>query len=226
MPEPLTFVEAPNFICPTCGYFGATPWETVADEELGEQRLEFGRSELLGIILMDHLKGVAFQVACLHPDGTYGYAPEGEPGKRIPNAKGTEVSRQITPAEAEALLAASPPLHAIVGDAAIEQKIYRILGGLHYACYNPLTLAGQVIDFTARFRDDWFQLADALYGLSPESSLAHHYAADDPNFTALQEEVLSLIRQHYWLLWDTGLGDHLEIEHVLLPAQIRQALAS
>src|SRR5262249_51624768 len=141
---------------------------------------EFGCGELSGIILIDHLKGYPFQVACLHPDGTYGYAPEGAPGKRWDVSKERVEQRLITPEEAQALLAASPPLHTIAGDAAIEMKIYRLLAGLLYATYNPLSHEHPVINFHEHFVEDGLHLADALYGLSDASALAHHYD-DDPD---------------------------------------------
>ena len=216
---------APVFLCPTCGHFCDTTWDSYETEDLGSDRLTFGRNELLGIILIDHLKGYPFQLACLHPDGTYGYAPEVAPGTRADVHKGRSETRLIPPAEAQALLEASPPLHAIVGDAAIEQKIYRILSALLYATYNPLSADHALIDFRVNFVDEGFQLADYLAGLSDASPLAHHYTdSPDANFTALQQEVFALIQEHYWVVFDAGLSEHLEAYHVLAPALIREAL--
>jgi hypothetical protein len=53
----------PNFICPTCGYFGETTWTSYATEDFGEDRLAFGSYELLGMILIDHLRGYPFFLA-------------------------------------------------------------------------------------------------------------------------------------------------------------------
>jgi hypothetical protein len=216
---------APVFLCPTCGHFCDTTWDSYEADHLGETRLTFGCHALLGMILIDHLKGYPFQLACLHPDGTYGYAPEVAPGTRADVHKGRSETRLIPPAEAQALLEASPPLHAIVGDAAIEQKIYRILSALLYATYNPLSADHALIDFRVNFVDEGFQLADYLAGLSDASPLAHHYTdSPDANFTALQQEVFALIQEHYWVVFDAGLSEHLEAYHVLAPALIREAL--
>ena len=216
---------APVFLCATCGHFCDTTWDSYEANHLGETRLTFGCHALLGMILIDHLKGYPFQLACLHPDGTYGYAPEVAPGTRADVHKGRSETRLITPAEAQALLEASPPLHAIVGDAAIEQKIYRILSALLYATYNPLSADHALIDFRVNFVDEGFQLADYLAGLSDASPLAHHYTdSPDANFTALQQEVVALIQEHYWVVFDAGLSEHLEAYHVLAPALIREAL--
>ena len=216
---------APVFLCPTCGHFCDTTWDSYEADHLGETRLTFGCHALLGMILIDHLKGYPFQLACLHPDGTYGYAPEVAPGTRADVHKGRSETRLIPPAEAQALLEASPPLHAIVGDAAIEQKIYRILSALLYATYNPLSADHALIDFRVNFVDEGFQLADYLAGLSDASPLAHHYTdSPDANFTALQQEVVALIQEHYWVVFDAGLSEHLEAYHVLAPALIREAL--
>jgi len=57
------------------------------------------------------------------------------------------------------------------------------------------------------------------------SPLAHHYTdSPDANFTALQQEVVALIQEHYWVVFDAGLSEHLEAYHVLAPALIREAL--
>ena len=57
------------------------------------------------------------------------------------------------------------------------------------------------------------------------SPLAHHYTdSPDANFTALQQEVFALIQEHYWVVFDAGLSEHLEAYHVLAPALIREAL--
>jgi hypothetical protein len=216
----------PHFICPTCGYFGESTWESYETEELGQERLDFGCRELLGMILIDHLKGYPFQLACLHPDGTYGYAPEVAPGQRHDVDKGCLIPRQVTPEEVRALHQAGPPLSALVDDAAIEQKIYRILAGLLYATYNPLARDRPLLNFSEHFCDQGWLIADYQYGLSETSPLAHYYSdSDDLNFTGLQEEVLRLIQPHYWVVVDVGLDWALEEDHSLTPAEIREALA-
>jgi hypothetical protein len=226
-PDLVTTDPTPNFVCTTCGYFIDTAWESLWDEELGEDRLYFGRDELLGLILIDHLKGYPFQIACLHPDGTYGYAPEGEPSQRREPRQEIHTTRMVTPDEATALLLMQQPLHGLVGDATIEQWIYRKLGALLYACYSPLAPEHPLIDFSVRLCEEGSGIAEALAGLSEASALASHAVQGDPNFPALQQEVLALIEEHYWDIADVGLGDWLTWgQHTLLPAEIREALTS
>jgi hypothetical protein len=225
--ELMTTDPVPNFICPTCGYFGDTTWDSYQAEELGEERLSFGCRELLGMILIDHLQGSPFQLACLHPDGTYGYAPERTPGKRADVDKVAHTTRLGVSEEAQDWLGEQGlPLHVAVGDAAITQKVSRILAGLLYATYNPLEATHDLINFGEHYHDEGLLLADLLAGLSDASPLAHD-ATDraDANFTALQRELWDLLQPHYWLLVDAGLDWALAEWHVLTPAEIREALA-
>src|SRR5215471_15730661 len=103
--------------------------------------------------MIDHLKGYPFQLCCLHPDDTYDYAPEVAPGKRQDTAKGRLTMRRVTPAEAHTWLEARPPLRTTVGDAAIEQTIYRVLSSLLYARWDPFPFTRNValIDFAQQF---------------------------------------------------------------------------
>ena len=66
-------------------------------------------------------------------------------------------------------------------------------------------------------------LLDDLAGLSDASPLAHHYASDDLEFTALQEEVLALVHDYYFPVAD--LAECLRYApHCLTPTEIRAAL--
>ena len=188
------------FRCPACGYVCVAFWDQADHDEevLHDQR--FGCHELLGMILVDEWRGVPFHRACLHADGTQAYIPE----------KG-------------------PPL--LQGDAALEQRIYRHLGSLLFAWYDPQSPVGWVLDLDADAgEEDKPQLFTALADLSDQSAL-YRYALQAPrtgpydwNLSALQAEVLALVREHYWRMLDTGLGDLLMSAHVVTPAQIRQAL--
>jgi hypothetical protein len=225
-PVQLPADPVPNFICPACGYFGETTWDSYATEELGEERLAFGCRELLGMMLIDHLLGYPFSLACLHPDGTYGYGPEAAPGIRR-EFRGWVMTRTLTmPAEVQAFLHAmgpQQPLHEVMGDAAIEHKIYRTLAGLLYATYHPLAPPHPLIDFQARFRQESASIMDCLSNLSPASPLARYYDEDDTNFTALQRHVWELLAPHYWHPHDVLLDWTLEEHHVLRPSEITTA---
>ena len=210
----------PNFICPTCGAFSATTWADVVAPEApaaSETALLMGCGQLLGLILEDHARQYPFQVACLHPDGTFSYRPEG-----APDVKGTPRVVEVTP-ELAAEVAAMPDIREYLPDRTIEQRIYRTLGSLLY-CQEQFLVSG-TIPLSTHYPDVVFSLLDDLAGLSDASPLAHHYASHDLDFTALQAQVLELIQDYYFTVAD--LDECLwYAPHCMTPTEIRAALAA
>src|SRR4051812_45202848 len=88
-----------DFLCPACGYWCATTWETSPAH--AAKALFYAR----GKILMTLARMMPLRTVCIHPDGTSRYG-----GSDIANAPWDTRRHLVSPAEAEAILADVPPL--------------------------------------------------------------------------------------------------------------------
>src|SRR6266446_7165066 len=107
-----------DFLCPACGYWCATTWE--ASSANAAKAIFYARGKIL--VTLAHM--MPLRTVCIHPDGTSSYGRAD-----IVDAPGRGTRHMVSPGEAEAMLAAVPPLADMLAPKDIEDALLLALAG-------------------------------------------------------------------------------------------------
>lgn len=188
------------FICPACGYFCATTWETKSASATGALFYERGK------ILVALARTMPLCTVCIHPDGTSSYG-----GAEIAPMQGGGTPPLMPPDAAEELLATGQFSADILPSKRLEDALLLALAGpiaenLHCAV-NPQA-----------YPQEFAYAYDRLLDLPDTSSLVAH--DNDLRLSAIQQLIIDLLDAADEDL-SSALLEGLAQRHVLTPAEIQ-----
>jgi hypothetical protein len=192
--------RVPAFLCPVCGYWCATTWETKSAKATGALFYERGK------ILVAIARMMPLCTVCIHPDGTSRYG-----GAETAPMPGRGTPPLLTPDTAEELLAPGHCSVDIVLSKRLEDALLLALAGpiaanLHCAV-NPQ-------DYPQEFAYAY----DRLLDLPDTSPLVTH--ENDLRLSAIQQLVIDLLDAADEDL-RRALLEGLAQRHVLTPAEMQ-----
>jgi hypothetical protein len=161
---------APNFICPACGYFCATTWETIPAQGLGF-------SYECGMVLVTIARQMPLRTVCTHPDGSSSYG-----GAEIANIKATSTRRMVTPEEAREMLDTATSMADVFPQKILEDAVLLTLAGPiaeNYGCYISLD----------DYPEEFGRAYDRVSNLPDTSPLVQ----SDNDLGAIQEMIMDIL---------------------------------